>query len=369
MSLQIHLYHKMLQFCSGHRSECEIGSSTLIDNLLSWLVCLPWCKGTTRYAYCHYLGVSNSAFVQEYCMSLGSVSRPRPTISWILLILANVLWACSYVAAKYVLRDISANMMNALRMIISAMVLLPLLIALRKDLNLTRRDLPQLALLAIIGIVMAKTFEFWGLAFSTASDVALLITSESIFTAVLSWLLLRERFKPMTGFALLLGFVGVYLIVERSLIPNIPSGGGLLRIIGDLLVLLALLVESLYTVRAKSMLVKHSPFLITSASIVVSMLFWTPIAAWEILGTGWHPIGLVAWLSIAWMAIMSTVVAYLAWFKGLTKVDGSAAASTLFIQPLLGTFLAIVLLHDQLTTMTVVGGILIIVSVYLISRN
>jgi len=60
---------------------------------------------------------------------------------------------------------------------------------------------------------------------------------------------------------------------------------------------------------------------------------------------------------------------HLAWFKGLAKVDGSAAASTLFIQPLLGTFLAIVLLHDQLTTMTVVGGILIIVSVYLISRN
>ena len=143
-----------------------------------------------------------------------------------LLILANVLWACSYVAAKYVLRDISANMMNALRMIIAAMVLLPLLIARRKDLNLTRRDLPQLALLAVIGIVLAKTFEFWGLAFSSASDVALLITSESIFTAVLSWLLLRERFKILTVFALLLGMFGVYLIVERSLVPNIPSGGG-----------------------------------------------------------------------------------------------------------------------------------------------
>ena len=50
-------------------------------------------------------------------MSLGSASRSRPTISWILLILANVLWACSYVAAKFVLRDISANMINALRMI------------------------------------------------------------------------------------------------------------------------------------------------------------------------------------------------------------------------------------------------------------
>jgi len=293
----------------------------------------------------------------------------RNTTSWLLLITANTLWAASYVAAKLALQDTSVNVMLALRMGISALLLLPFLIARRSQLRLTRQLIPQLLALALIGFVINKLLEFGGLALTTASDVALLITGESIFTAALSWLLLRERFKPLTGFALLLGFVGVYLIVERSLIPNIPSGGGLLRIIGDLLVLLALLVESLYTVRAKSMLVKHSPFLITSASIVVSMLFWTPIAAWEILGTGWHPIGLVAWLSIAWMAIMSTVVAYLAWFKGLAKVDGSAAASTLFIQPLLGTFLAIVLLHDQLTTMTVVGGILIIVSVYLISRS
>jgi len=301
-------------------------------------------------------------------MSLGSASRSRPTSSWILLILANVLWACSYVAAKYVLRDISANMMNALRMIVAAMVLLPLLIARRKDLNLTRRDLPQLAILAIIGIVLAKTFEFWGLAFSSASDVALLITSESIFTAVLSWILLRERFKLLTVFALLIGMFGVYLIVERSLVPNIPSGGGALRILGDVLVIVGLVCEAFYTVRGKSLLVKHPPLLITAAAIVGSALVWIPIAGGEVLYSGWHPLSVPAWLGLGWLAIMSTVVAYLAWFKGLEKIEGSAAASTLFVQPLLGTILAIVLLNDQILPTTIIGGILIIVSVYLISR-
>ena len=301
--------------------------------------------------------------------SRDSQPSSRNTSSWFLLIMANALWAASYVAAKFALTDTSLIIMLALRMGISALVLLPFLITMRKNLNLSRQLIPQLLLLALIGFVLNKLLEYGGLALTTASDVALLITSESIFTAALSWLLLRERFKPLTGFALLLGFVGVYLIVERSLIPNIPAGGGLMRVLGDLLVILALLVEAYYTVRAKSMLVKHSPFLITSASIIISMFFWTPVAAWEILTTGWHPIGLVAWLSIAWLAIMSTVIAYLAWFKGLARIDGSAAASTLFIQPLLGTFLAIVILHDKLTPMTVVGGILIIVSVYLISRH
>src|SRR5947208_16898234 len=257
-------------------------------------------------------------------MLSNSTIRPRRTFSWFLLILANTLWACSYVAAKFALRDTSVNLMNALRMIISALVLLPFLIAWRKELHLTRRDIPQLAVLALIGFVINKILEFGGLSLTTASDVALLITSESIFTAALSWLLLRERFKPVTVVALMLGFVGVYLIVERSLIPNIPAGGGALRVAGDLMVLLALIFEAFYTIRGKALLVKHPPLLITAAAIVGSVVFWLPVAGWEISSSGWHPLGLTAWLAVGWLAIMSTVVGYLAWFQGLAKVDGSA---------------------------------------------
>src|SRR6059058_1714866 len=242
--------------------------------------------------------------------------RPtRPTFSWFLLIMANVLWAASYVASKFVLFDTSVTIMLALRMGISALLVLPFLIARHKDLNLTRQAIPQLLILALVGFVINKLLEFGGLALTTASDVALLITSESIFTAAFSWVFLRERFKPLTGFALLLGFIGVYLIVERSLVPNIPSGGGAWRIVGDLLVVLALLVEAFYTVRGKALLVKHPPLLITAASIVGSLVFWLPVAGWEIFTTGWHPIGLVAWIGIGWMALMSTVLAYLAWFQ------------------------------------------------------
>src|SRR5579872_5665546 len=308
-------------------------------------------------------------------MHLNASSSPltagsrKQTFSWFLLIFANILWAGSYVAAKWALHDLSVNMLNALRMCIAALVLLPFLYMQRGQLKLSRKDLGQLALLAVIGFVINKILEYGGLALTTASDVALLITSESIFTAALSWLVLRERFRPLTGVALLLGLAGVYLIVERSVIPNIPSGGGGLRIAGDLMVVLALVFESFYTVRGKALLVKHPPLLITAVAIVGSTIFWIPLAGVDIALHGWHSPGLLAWLSIGWLAIMSTAIAYLAWFKGLAKVEGSAAASTLFVQPLLGTTLAILLLGDQLLPTTIAGGIMIIVSVYLISRQ
>jgi drug/metabolite transporter (DMT)-like permease len=288
---------------------------------------------------------------------------------WLLLVVANILWAASYVAAKFALRETSVTIMLALRMCIAALALLPLLIIRRKELRLTRGELGQLALLSLVGFVINKLLEFGGLALTTASDVALLIISESLFTAALSWIVLRERFRMLTIVALLFGFVGVYLIVERGFIPNIPAGGGALRVFGDLLVVLALLIEAFYTVRGKTLLVKHSPLVITAASIVGSVIFWAPVAGWEVFVKGWHPISIIGWISIAWLAIMATALAYLAWFKGLSKIDGSAAAATLFIQPLLGTLLAITLLQDQLTPMTILGGILIVVSVSFISRQ
>ena len=299
----------------------------------------------------------------------GASSSSRHIGSWLLLILANILWASSYSAAKFVLRDTSVIMMNSLRMILSALILLPILIAGRKQMHLTRHDLPQLALLALIGFVINKMLEFGGLSLTTASDVALLISGESIFTAAFSWLLLRERVRPLTVCALVAGFAGVYLIIERSLLPTLPSGGGVWRMVGDLLVVLALAFEALYTVRGKALLIKHSPLLITAAAIVGSTVFWIPLAGWNILVQGWHPLSLAAWLGIGWLAIGVTVIAYLSWFQGLTTIDGSVAASTLFIQPLLGTLLAVILLHDQLTPLTLVGGALIIVSVYLISLS
>src|SRR5205085_6721099 len=131
------------------------------------------------------------------------------------------LWAASYGAAKLALQDTSVNVMLALRMGISALLLLPFLIARRSQLHLTRQAIPQLLILALIGFVINKLLEFGGLALTTASDVALLITSETVFTAACSWARLGERFKRLTRVALLLGFIGVYLIVERSLVPNI----------------------------------------------------------------------------------------------------------------------------------------------------
>ncbi len=291
------------------------------------------------------------------------------------LALANVLWAGTYAAGKIALGQISPVMLNTIRFTLAALLLSPVLIRERARIRTilrSRSDLLTLGVLILLGWVLNKLFEYLGLALSTASDVALLISTESLFTAALSWTLLRERVTRLGVAALCVGMLGAYLVVARGLIPVLGASDGVnnaARIAGDLLVMLALFIEALYTIRGKTVLSRWPPLFFTALTITGSLVFWLPAGAMAVAQSGWPRLSPAGWLGIGYMAVFSTVVAYWLWFRGLTVFEGSAAAPLLFIQPLLGAAVAIWLLGERLTWATVAGGALILLSMMLVLRG
>jgi drug/metabolite transporter (DMT)-like permease len=284
-----------------------------------------------------------------------------------LLVLANGLWAGTYTAGKIALSQLSPIELNALRFVLATLLLLPVLVRHRRQIPLDRRSLLLLAQLTLLGFVVNKLCEYTGLALSTASDVALLIATESLFTALLSWAILRERVTRTGLAALLVGLIGVYLVIERGFAPNL--GGGSTRVLGDLLVILSLLLESGYTIKGKTTLAKIPPLLLTSTTIAGSLCFWMPAGLAAVAQGGWPHLSLAGWLAVLYMALIATVIGYWLWFRALATLDASAAAPTLFIQPLLGALIAVWLLHDMLTWATLLGGTLILLSLLLVARG
>ncbi|HEX6121813.1 MAG TPA: DMT family transporter, partial [Ktedonobacterales bacterium] len=253
------------------------------------------------------------------------------------LVLANVLWAGTYTAGKIALQALSPVELNALRFSIAALVLAPLVIRRRHQLRLDRHTLLVLAQLSLLGFVLNKAFEYFGLALSTASDVALLISTESLFTALLSWTVLRERVTRAGIAALVVGLAGVYLVVERGLVPNLGGGGaGAARVLGDVLVIVSLLLEAGYTIRGKSLLGRVPALPLVSLTLMGGLLVWLPAGAVAVAHSGLPHLSGGEWLAVLYMALVATVAGYWLWFHALSMVDASAAAPTLFIQPLLG---------------------------------
>jgi drug/metabolite transporter (DMT)-like permease len=284
------------------------------------------------------------------------------------LVLANLLWAGSYTAGKVALDTLPPVELNAVRFTLAALLLAPVLIRYRRQIPRDRRTVFVLLQLTLLGFVLNKVLEYVGLALSTASDVALLIGTESIFTGLLSWTFLRERVSRTGIAALVVGLVGVYLVVERGVVPNLSAGGNT-RVLGDLLVVLSLLLEAGYTVRGKVTLTKLPPLLFTTLTITGSLFFWLPAGAVAVAQSGWPQLSLAGWLSVVYLAAITTVLGYWLWFRALSVVDASAAAPTLFIQPLVGAALPIFFLHDSLSLATLVGAGFIGASLLLVLRG
>ncbi len=284
------------------------------------------------------------------------------------LVLANTLWAGTYVAGKVALRDLSPIELNAARFTIAALLLAPVLIRHHRAIPRDRATLFTLARLILLGWVLNKLFEYVGLALSTASDVALLISTESLFFAVISWIVLRERVTRAGVWALALGLAGAYLIVERGLAPSLGGPGGGARILGDLLVVLSLLFEAGYSAGGKAALVQLPPLLLLAVTITGSLVIWIPAGLIAVVHTGPPHLAPAGWLSLLYMAAISGVAGYWLWFRALRTMDGSAAAPTLFIQPLLGAALGIWLLHDAISWATLAGAALILLSILLVVR-
>src|SRR5581483_150519 len=196
-----------------------------------------------------------------------------------LLIVANALWAGTYAAGKIALSGLSFIELNSLRFTLTTLLLIPVLWSgrriLRRELS-KRSSLRALARLVLLGFVLNKAFEYAGLSLSTAVDVALLIATESIFTAVLSWLVLGEAVTAAGITALIVGFAGVYLVVARGLVPDLAGSAGISRIAGDLLVIFALMFEAGYTVSGKASLERLPPLLLTGFSVAGSLVVWIP---------------------------------------------------------------------------------------------
>jgi drug/metabolite transporter (DMT)-like permease len=286
---------------------------------------------------------------------------------WLMLIAANSVFAGAYVAGKFALTAVSPVTLNALRFTIASAVLAPVVVRGWRQMRMNRADLTTFIAVSLLSFVLNKLFEYFGVNLSTASDSALLIAGEGIFTALLAWMVLRERATWRHGAALALGVLGVYLIIERGFAPQMDAGGGERRILGDALFILSLIFEAVASIISKRLAGRFSPLLVTAATVVGSLTVWIPAGTVDIALHGLHLTPL-AMGGVLYQAMCVTVIGYILWFGGLQVVAGTGAAATLFLQPLLGTLLAVAILGETLSPFTLFGGGAIIASVWLISR-
>lgn len=222
--------------------------------------------------------------------------------------------------------------------------------------DLPRRVWAACVLLGGLGYTAQSLLFFTALRYISASLAALLLYVYPLTVTLLSAAFLGERIDGRKGLALGAAAVGLLLVLGRNLGP--VSGTGIV------LALLAAGVFSAYIIISRLTLRHVSP---VAASAVIMPAACVAFALYGGLGGQIRfELPVRAYAAIGGMALVSTVLAIVAFFAGLKRVGASRTAILSTFEPIVTVLLGAALLGERLAPGQLAGGAFILSSVFLL---
>jgi drug/metabolite transporter (DMT)-like permease len=274
----------------------------------------------------------------------------------LLAFVAVIFWGISFVATKAALAEVSPVTLIAVRFAIGALVLL----ALVRELP-PRREWAALALMGFVGVFIHQMLQSFALTMTSASSTGWLIGVTPIWSAILSAILLREKFGGWKILGLATGFAGAVLVVTRG--DFSPAVFGRPSTMGDLLILISTINWAVYSVIGHKTIRRLGPRRATAGAMLFGAVMLVPFF---VANRAWREIpnlSATGWGALLFLAIGCSALGYLFWYGALERVEVSRVAALLYAEPLVTFAAAMILLGERVSGIVIAGGLLVIVGV------
>ena len=280
----------------------------------------------------------------------------------VLTILAGVMWGTSFPAIKIGLEFVNPYMFVFLRMSIASALAFMLSYATS---NFTA-SLSKNRLIWCLGLLngLAYLIQYIGMRYATASKSSLLVNLSAVWVAVLSWLILRERFSKKKLSGIVLGLVGVFLITTNLNLLELAQG----TILGDGVVLLSGVLWSFFIVYNKRIVAAHDALQLMPWIFVATTL---PLAPFILVPSNFSLLNLSieGWMIVVYTSVFCWLIPYYLWLKGLKHISPATSTVILLIEVVVAITLSFLFLGETFTTISGIGASLIFLAIILVSLN
>ena len=269
---------------------------------------------------------------------------------------AMVIVGSSVVAGKMVLASMPLYTSQALRFALACLVLLPLLFLREGGLpRLSPGQWGVVAGLAACGSLLFNVFLLHGLRLTSAAAAGIIASTTPACMALIAVVFLRERlsFRAWSGVGLAVAGVAALNLAAKG-------DGGASSLAGNLLVLCAVLAESLFLLLRRALPPGLSPLCVATLVSLAALTFFVPLALLELAGGPFPVIDLRGWLVVAYYGLVITILAYVFWFRGVTRVSPATAAVMTGIMPVAAACLSWAVLGEEVRPEQVAGCTLVL---------
>ena len=284
----------------------------------------------------------------------------------VLLLVANLIYATSYVATRVALDAVPPATLAIARLGLGAFVLVGFVRGATVA-RLSRPDRWRIAGMGVIGFAAAFALGNWGLARSTATNAALLIITEPLTLLLLGPAVLGESLSGREWLGAACAVTGALLVVVNGIPGLDPAVGPHWR--GDVLLALSGVAYGAYSLLGRPVLARHRALPVTAGSVLWGLPALAPLAAAEWLDgrrPSWTP---AAALATLFLGVVITGLGALVWNWALERVTVARAGIFLNVQPVVGAVLGVSVLGERVTAFTVLGGLLVVAGLVLTVRR
>ena len=293
-------------------------------------------------------------------------AKPSAALLHALIALMVIVWALNFVVGKIALRQIPPLVLPGVRIGIAAIFFIPIYWWDRRGHThrpFRRADLPQLIVVALCGITFNQFFFIAGLYRTSVGHMAVFFAMTPVIVLLLAVIIGQEKltFPKLAG--MLIAMTGVLLVELSS-----QRGSRIATPLGDLFAFLGNLAFSIYTVAGKHVASRYGSIPVNTLAYAIGAATLLPIS-WAARGS-FHAaeISAAAWLSLLYMVIFGSVVAYLIYYYALMHIPASRVAAFTYAEPVLAAILGFLLLGEPVTWALGVGGAMVLAGVWIAER-
>ena len=302
------------------------------------------------------------------------MSAPSPSSSpsfrsadLLLALVVVVVWGVNFVVMKWGLRSLTPFQLGALRYMCAAF---PLVFFIKP---------PQVHWRWVVLFGLLQGVGQFGFLFTalkvgmTASLASVILQTQVFFTAVWTWVLLRD--KPSRP--LVLGMAIAALGLGCLLINELRSGGtGGTTLVGLALVLCAAVSWACSNVvvrLAQKENARYDPVGFITWSSLMPILPFIGLSAW-LDGNArqwldlqtWRNIPWLAWVSIAYLGWVATIVGYGLWTKLIQRYSANRVAPFSLCVPVIGLTTGMLVLGESVTGWQWAGAALVVMALVMV---
>jgi drug/metabolite transporter (DMT)-like permease len=274
-----------------------------------------------------------------------------------------VIWGSTYLFIRLAVETMPPLLMSGVRFLIAGAILLVITSRLRGD----GRDpigWPQWRAAAITGgllLLGGNGGVAFGEQYVASGVVALLVATVPLFIALFGAVVLGRRLSRLAVAGIVVGFLGAAVLLNPGANGAADPGHMVLVLLSPM----SWAIGSLYATRGplpkRALVATGMEMLCGGALLVVAGLLTGEAAAVHLDRTS-----VASWLSVVYLIVFGSLVAFSAYVWLLKKVATTAVSTYAYVNPLVAVLLGWAFLGERITGQTLIAAALIVVAVALI---